>query len=323
MIPNHLKYAEENPRSTSYLSPQIQNEFISLLASSVRNQLISDILRNKYYGILFDSTPDIAHREQFSEVVRYVDIDFDKKTVQIKESFLGFIELHSKDAVSLEKVILQRLEEDNIPLSDCRSQCYDNAAVMSGAISGVQQRICNKNSRALFLNCDNHSLNLAGLHAANQEAVVVTFFGTIEALYVFFSQSTIRWDLLKSTVKKTLKRESQTRWSARYDAVSVVFEHLDNILDLLEKMREKTDLSVETRCEAETIVHRMLSFDFLSLLYFWNQILRRIERVQKRLQDTSINFADAAKDINSLQSELKEIRHELCIKAIADAKIKM
>ncbi len=87
VLKNHLKYAEENPRSTSYLSPQIQNEFISLLASSVRNQLISDILRNKYYGILFDSTPDIAHREQFSEVVRYVDIDFDKKTVQIKESF--------------------------------------------------------------------------------------------------------------------------------------------------------------------------------------------------------------------------------------------
>ena len=70
--------------------------------------------------------------------------------------FLGFIELHSKDASSLKKVILERLESDGIPLGDCRSQCYDNASVMAGHISGLQQRICARNPRALFLNCDNH-----------------------------------------------------------------------------------------------------------------------------------------------------------------------
>ena len=39
--------------------------------------------------------------------------------------FLSFIELHSIDASRLEKVILERLESDGIPLGDCRSQCYD------------------------------------------------------------------------------------------------------------------------------------------------------------------------------------------------------
>ena len=50
---------------------------------------------------------------------------------------------------------------------------------MAGHISGLQQRICARNPRALFLNCDNHSLNLAGLHSAKQDPIVVTFFGTI------------------------------------------------------------------------------------------------------------------------------------------------
>jgi len=151
------------------LSPEIQNEFIHILASTVKNQLLSDIRKNKYYGILLDSTPDLGHREQLSQVIRFVDVDFQTKKVTIKESFLGYIEIHSKDAASLERVIVERLKSDGIPLADCRAQCYDNAAVMTGHISGLQQRICDRNHRALFVNCDNHSLNLAGVHSAKQD----------------------------------------------------------------------------------------------------------------------------------------------------------
>lgn len=50
VLKSHLKHAEENPRSVSYLSSQLQNEFIRLLASYVQDQLIGNILRNKYYG---------------------------------------------------------------------------------------------------------------------------------------------------------------------------------------------------------------------------------------------------------------------------------
>ena len=39
------------------------------------------------------------------------------------------------------EVILDQLVKDEISLENCRSQCYDNAAVMAGYKSGVQQRI--------------------------------------------------------------------------------------------------------------------------------------------------------------------------------------
>ena len=67
-------------------------------------------------------------------IIWFVDINFVCKKVCIKEVFLGFIELHSKDASSLKKVILERLESDGIPLGDCRSQCYDNASVMAALL---------------------------------------------------------------------------------------------------------------------------------------------------------------------------------------------
>lgn len=156
---------------------------------------------------------------QVSEVVRYVDIDFERRTVQVQESFLGFIEINKKDAESLVNCITEQLEKDDIALANCRAQCYDNASVMAGHKSGVQKRILEKNPLALFVNCDNHSLNLVGVHAAKQDAVMVTFFGTIEALYVFFSRSTQRWEKLKKAVPTVVKAESETRWSARAEAV--------------------------------------------------------------------------------------------------------
>ena len=115
---------------------------------------------------VIDSTPDIGHREQFSQVIRFVDVDFQTKNVAIKRSFLGFVQIHSKDTASLERIVVEKLESANKPLADCRSQWYDksdNADVMTGHISGIQQRTCARNHRALFVNWINHSLNLPGV----------------------------------------------------------------------------------------------------------------------------------------------------------------
>ncbi|KAL1447902.1 hypothetical protein MTO96_044187 [Rhipicephalus appendiculatus] len=128
-------------------------------------------------------------------------------------------------AESFVDVILGKLEEDKMDLQDCRSQCYDNAAVMAGQKSGVCQRIAEKNKLAIFVNCDNHSLNLVGVHAAKEDTMMMTFFGTIEALYVFFSRSTHRWEKLKHAVPVVVKSESETRWSSRVEAVKpIVFK---------------------------------------------------------------------------------------------------
>jgi len=188
----HLLNVQQNPGSTTYLSPNIQNVFIRLLACAVREKLVHDIQRVKYSGIMFDSTPDAAHREQMSETIRYVDINVEEQTVVVKESFLGFVQIHKKDAASTADVILQQLGSDGLPFEDCRSQCYDNASVMSGYKSGVQQRVAALNAKAVFVNCDNHMLNLVGVHAVSHEVAGVTFFGAVQAIYIYFSRSTLR-----------------------------------------------------------------------------------------------------------------------------------
>ncbi len=93
---------------------------------------------------------------------------------------------------------------------------------MAGHMTGVYQRIKEKNNMVIFVNCDSHSLNLVGVHAAKEEVITVTFFGTIEALYVFFSCSTQRWEKLKAVVPVALKSDSDTTWSARTESVKPV-----------------------------------------------------------------------------------------------------
>jgi len=55
--------AQENPFSVSYLSPTIQNEFIHLLAVTVKRNSLADIRKAKYHGFLVDSTPVLGHCE--------------------------------------------------------------------------------------------------------------------------------------------------------------------------------------------------------------------------------------------------------------------
>lgn len=79
---------QRTKRVPSYLSKGIQNEFILCLGEHVRQKIIEDIKKAKYYGIIFDSTPDESKTDQMSQIIRFVHIEND--IVEVRESFLGF-----------------------------------------------------------------------------------------------------------------------------------------------------------------------------------------------------------------------------------------
>ena len=58
VMASHL--ASKKSRS-KYTSPQIQNEIIDSIARVIREKIISEILVAKYFCVILDTTPDIAH----------------------------------------------------------------------------------------------------------------------------------------------------------------------------------------------------------------------------------------------------------------------
>lgn len=235
-----------------------------------------------------------------SYVIRFVECDYDTGTANIIECFLGFLQLDKKDAASTAEVITDQLRKDELDLLFCRSQCYDNAAVMSGERGGLQAIMQRASTHALFLNCNNHSLNLVGFHSTKDEPVLGAFYGCIDSLYNFFSRSTIRWKILEDAIGRSLHSQSETRWSARHDVVKPVYERFQDILNVLEDMSENESLNADTRQDAFALSQRLASYDFIFLLKFWYILLVKIDTVQKRLQSPQMNFKEASCDIDGL-----------------------
>ena len=61
VMASHL--ASKKSRS-KYTSLQIQNEIIDSIARVIREKIISEILVAKYFCVILDTTPDIAHIDQ-------------------------------------------------------------------------------------------------------------------------------------------------------------------------------------------------------------------------------------------------------------------
>lgn len=72
---------------------------------------------------------------------------------------------------SLVGAIKDSLIRMNMQISNCRGQCYNGASNMSGSKRGVAAQIASEESRALFIHCFAHSLNLAVADTIKQSKV--------------------------------------------------------------------------------------------------------------------------------------------------------
>ncbi|KAE8632662.1 hypothetical protein XENTR_v10001616 [Xenopus tropicalis] len=218
-----------------YLSWGTQNEFINLCGQHVLNAILSERQEAIYFSLICDASPDISHTEQNVIVLRYVHRDSRSGNWCIQERFLEFFDFFQKTGDEIAGMITSRMRDHNIDLKDCRGQGYDNGANMSGRIKGVKSRIQERYPEAMFCPCAAHSLNLVGVHAASSCPEVKTFFGSVNRLYILFSNSPERWHTLTEEIAGSLHGLSDTRWSSRVEAVRPVAKKLPSILRALER----------------------------------------------------------------------------------------
>lgn len=71
-----------------------------------------------------------------------------------------------------------------------------------------------------------------------QLPTIITFFGIVQQIYIYFSGYTSRWDKLKIALKVTLKSHCSTRWSTKKQAVSALKNNLKGLFELLKTLSE-------------------------------------------------------------------------------------
>ena len=144
---------ENGPQNATYLSPEIQNLLLNIMGNMVRKTVTE---KAGHFSVLADESKDASKKEQLAIVLRSVD-----EEGVIHERFLTFVEAVSLTAESLTSYLLSVLAEYQLDPTLMVSQGYDGASVMSGNISGVQQRMKEVVPYAVYIHCYAHTLNLA------------------------------------------------------------------------------------------------------------------------------------------------------------------
>ena len=141
VLENHFKTA---PKNATYRSKTIQNEIINCCGKYILNSITEEICKVGFFSIIADEVSDCSQTEQLSISLRFVD-----SVSQIREEFVGFVKCKSTSAENLCHQISSYISDLSLDMNNVRGQCYDGAANMAGARSGVSARILEKYPKAL------------------------------------------------------------------------------------------------------------------------------------------------------------------------------
>ena len=224
--------------------------------------------------------------------------------------YMQYQDCEKKKGCDIAELICQVLEENKISLKNCRGQGYDNGANMSGIYKGIQAIILQKNPCAVYSPCSAHSLNLCRVHAVESSNKIKSFLGNIQKLYNLFSSSPARWKILQDTASVSLHRLSDTRWSARIDAIKPLVKRPREVLLSLNKVQELLDLPADVSNEViiNALINWMKSFEFVLMATIWFKLLQGINDVNVLLQKSNITLDEETLLIKNLLSDLQRIR---------------
>lgn len=309
-LSDHIaRHGNKGKGHPSYLSKSICDDFVDMMGQTVRKRVVEEVQRAKYYSLIVDSTPDIAHVDQLSVVLRYC------LEGNVYERFLKFVPIESHTGEYLASTVLCLLEENGISLDNCRGQSYDNASNMSGKYKGLQAHIKDKNPLAVYVPCCAHSLNLVGAWSVDCCVEAVKFFSLTQKLYVFFSASPKRWSCFLNSLDhggqpSVLKSLSNTRWSRHADSCKQIVANFGCIKTCLHTLAYGEAETCDTRIEAQSLLKKLSKLETAFMATLWLEVLERFDKANVALQKPGLDLSTAVNLMSSLEGFVRSLRSQ-------------
>ncbi|KAJ8019083.1 Zinc finger MYM-type protein 1 [Holothuria leucospilota] len=283
------------PYQVTYLSPHSQNEIITLLGKHVRKQISTEAQMSQMYAVMADTTPDASNKDRLAVALRYVN-----ESGVVKERLLEVKETLDKTGAVHAADIIKSLEDNDLDTTQLAFQSYDFASNMSGKHKGAQAEIEKELERSVpYIPCQAHRTNTVVEHACDSSTMVQELFNILQELYVFFSGSTKRHNLLTTRMKEiedalNLRNLSKTRWTARAEAIQSVWRSYDAIIAALEDIMSSPPPSdKKTLAVASGLYRRMHNLDFVVAIMVMKNIMMKTMKLTEELQNDELNIVDA------------------------------
>ena len=116
-------------KQEKYISGDIQNEILCLMAHSILRKIAKSVHENTHCALMADELSDLSNREQFVVCLRWVDV----KTFDVSEDLIGFYQVDDITAATLRSILKDILLRLNLSIQNCRSLCFDGVSNMMGA----------------------------------------------------------------------------------------------------------------------------------------------------------------------------------------------
>lgn len=335
-LANHLKHCKKN---ASYTSPGIQNQLIALCGLEIRDHILDDVRSAKCFSVMADECADVSTKEQMSICLRFVDENSCQPDV--REEFLGFIELDNTTADSIAKEIMKFLDDCNLDVAYLRGQGYDGASVMAGKVSGVSTQILKQQPKALYCHCQGHNLNLVISSTCVKVPEIRNLFGFLGTLTSFICASAKRKGILQrylcpedissivvgdaadlppeeqeetdklvlGSVRKQVPKLCETRWSARVTTLSSVIAKYKAIYLALNDIAVESS-SPDARTTALSHLKLLQSSNFIVSLIVAQFILSFSHPLCLSLQKTNCDIIKAYHNAKLCQTTISKQRNE-------------
>ena len=295
-----------------YLSPVITNEMINIMGLAVLEKILTNIKTSKWYAIIVDEATDISHTEQMSLSIRWVNEKY-----QISEDTLGLVELPNTKALTIYQQVKDILIRCSLPLSQCRGQAYDGASNMSGIRNGVQALVKQEESKALYVHCLAHNLNLCLQDASKKCKILrntLDFINDLIQLIKFSPKRLTIFENLRREVNfnseeitSSLRVLCPTRWTVRHASISSILKNYKVLQSTLEEVQEGHD---EYAAKAHGLFNKMELFETYFGLEFASLLFGPAEQFSTNIQAKDITVQEAVRGARFLVSHLKSLRTE-------------
>ena len=297
-------------RKKSFVSHDIQNEYMKLMAHQVSREILSKIRAATYYSIIADEVTDQTRQHQLGISLRWVDEQF-----LVHEDFFALCHLGKGDAETITTMIKDFMCRCSLTITNCRGQCYDGASVMAGNVSGVSTRIAEEEPRALFIHCLAHSLNLALQESARKWPTYRDMLDYVRDIISLIRASPKRSALFQDFQAKcgpssvtSLRPLCLTRWTTREQSIHSILENYSVVLDTLSDIAESDTSDAGTK--ANGLRKCMMGFSFYFALKTALIVFQRTEQLSKVLQSKSISVQAALRAAEQTRLNVQHYRDE-------------
>ena len=193
----------------------------------------------------------------------------------------------------------------NFSMENCRGQCYDGAANMSGARKGVASQLLSQESRAIYTHCYGHALNLAVANTIKQSVVCrdsldVAF--EITRLIKFSPKRSAALDAIKAVHQDAsdsapsaagIRLFCSTRWTVRGDAIASIIDNYESLNELWDSCLHGSErLDPDMKARIIGVQAQMTSFNLLFGLKLCETVLKITDNLSRALQKSSLSASE-------------------------------